>query len=243
MARNALVNEILVKSRALLLLLVAVDALFAGIHLIHTLTSALPDPRFSMAHDGGYAEIFQCAKLFSVVLLLVSVWRIVRQSVFGAWVVLYAYLLADDALQFHELGGAAIAEILGYSSRFGLRAVDYGELTISATFGALFTTAIVVSYWRGSASARHASQDLALLFAALVFFGVGVDMLHTIAGRGATGVLLGVMEDGGELLVISMTVAYLAVLRGCGGDMPQPLWRGVMSARLLRLSDAVARRF
>lgn len=232
MAANALPDGILRKGSLLLLLMVAIDAGFVGIHLVHTLTAALPDPRFSLGHDGGYAEIFQYAKLLTVVWLLLSVWRKAWQPVFGAWALLYTYLLGDDALQFHELGGAAIAETLGYSSRLGLRAVDFGELTISAAFGVLFTVAIVVSYWRSSAGARHASQDLSVLFAALVFFGVGFDMLHALAGIGVLGILFGLMEDGGELLAVSATMAYLLVLRSCGGTMVQPLWRRLMPASL-----------
>ena len=62
---------------------------------------------------------------------------------------------------------------------------------------------------------------MALLLAALVFFSVGVDMLHAIAGNGAVGILVGLMEDGGEIVVISMT--YMLGLLASRGEMPQPL--------------------
>lgn len=221
-----------------LLLLVAADLAFAAIHLIHTLTAALADPRYSLAHDLGYPEIFQYVKMFWIVLLLAAMWWRSRQPVYGAWTVLYAYLLLDDALQFHELGGAALAEMLGYTSGFGLRDVDFGELTVSAGVGALIFTTIFFGYLRSTPDACSASQDLFLLLATLVGFGVGVDVLHAAAGAGALGILLGLVEDGGEMLAISVTVWYMLGLHACRGEIAQPLWRSAWSTWRLRASGS-----
>lgn len=233
MAGNNSLIERLQHGLVVLLLLFAVDLAFAAIHLVHTLTDSLSDPRFSLAHDQGYSEIFQYVKMFVVVILLAALWWQSRQPVYAAWTVLYAYLLGDDALQFHERGGAALADILGFTPKFGLRAVDFGELTISAGVGAVIFTAIYLSYLRSSQHARKASQDLVLLLATLVGFGVGVDMLHVVAGNGALGILFGLLEDGGEMLAVSATVWYMRGLLACRGEVKQALWQSALSARML----------
>ena len=209
----------------LLVFLCAVDLAFALIHLVHTGTSYLGNPRFSLGHDLGYAEFFQYFKTASIVLLLAALWWRARQPVYAAWAALYAYLLGDDALQFHERGGEAVAGFLQFENGLGLRAVDYGELTVSAGLGLLVLMVIFFSYLKSAPAARHASQDLVLLLAGLVGFGVGVDMLHIVADGGRLGALLGLIEDGGEMVVVSFTLWYLYGLLACRGELPQPMWR------------------
>ena len=54
-------------ARGLLLVLLAFDAVFITLHLIHKLGPGLLDYRFSLEQDGGHAEIFQYAKTLWIV--------------------------------------------------------------------------------------------------------------------------------------------------------------------------------
>ena len=55
---------------------------------------------------------------------------------------------------------------------------------------------------------------LALAFAALIFFGIGIDMAHIAFTQTGTGLyaLLGVLEDGSEMLSIALALALALLL-------------------------------
>jgi hypothetical protein len=55
---------------------------------------------------------------------------------------------------------------------------------------------------------------LALAFAGLIFFGIGIDMAHIAFFQPRTGLyaLLGVLEDGGEMLSIALAFALALLL-------------------------------
>jgi hypothetical protein len=105
--------------------------------------------------------------------------------------------------------GFLLAEDLGLRAHFGLRGQDVGELLASAGVGLLFLPSLALAYWRAGRAVRRTLLDFALLLAVLVFFAVGVDMLHSIVGpRGFWYQSFGVLEDGGELVTLSLLVWY-----------------------------------
>jgi hypothetical protein len=211
--------------RTVLLLLLAADAVFVAVHLVHALSPFLNDGLFSIERDRSYAEIFQYVKTYWVVLLLAALaWR-TRESVYVAWMLLYAYLLFDDAFRIHEEGGAAMAARLGYVGALGLRPEDLGELTVSAVIGVVFLALILITYRRGGRDARNASSDLALLVGVLAFFGVFVDMLRIVVEPAYAELLLAIVEDGGEMVAMSFTCWYALGLLVRRGQVPAALWQ------------------
>jgi hypothetical protein len=215
------------------LLLLAADTGFVLVHVVHRLWAALRDPLYSLGQDGGYAEMFQYLKFYWVAILLGTLRARTREPVYGAWMLLYAYLLCDDALRLHELGGARLVAAWGYGPAFGLRAQDFGELTVSAAAGLVFLALICAGHLRSAHRARDVSTDLALLLGALVFFGVFMDMLHIAAQGRYLKEALGVIEDGGELFTMSVVCWYVFSLFERSGSAPVVLWRtslGLLSA-------------
>jgi len=226
----------------LLLLLLAVDLVFIGVHLVHELTPFLGDRLYSLETDRGYAEMFQYVKTFWIALLLGALWWRTHERAYAAWMLLFVYLLCDDALQVHEHAGYAVAQSLGLSGAFGLRAQDLGELAISAAVGGTLLGAIVWLCVRGTRDVRNASLDLGLLLAALVFFGVFVDMLHILAGGPTALVALGTLEDGGEMLAMSAACAYALQLEQHDGSVPVPLIRWLRAPWRPRVAERVRAR-
>jgi hypothetical protein len=220
-----------------LLLLMAADTAFVAIHLVHKHSTLLANDLYSLSKDGGYAEVFQYVKIYWIVIMLFALWSRTRERVYPAWMLLYGYLLCDDALQIHERVGGAIARSWGYGDAFSLEAKDFGELTLSAAFGVAFLALISMTYLRSTHAARNASKDLALLFGILVFFGVGVDMLHTAVEVPYVKPLLGVLEDGGEMFAVSVVCWYVLKLLERRGAAAAWLWQTglrVVSARQLK---------
>ena len=94
---------------------------------------------------------------------------------------------------------------------------DFGELMVSSVFGICLLTPIATAYRRGSKAFRMVSIDLAVLIACLVLFGVGIDMVHQgFESNPAIGFSLGLVEDGGEILITSLLLWYVTLtkLRG-----------------------------
>ena len=217
------------------LLLIAGDMGFVLIHVVQKLWQpAVPDPLFWLGQDGGYAEMFQYLKLYWVTILFGALWARTREPVYAGWTLLYAYLLCDDALRIHEGGGGAIAAAWGYQPMLGLRAQDFGELTVSVGAGIVFLALIYAGYLRSTRRARDVSIDLALLFGLLVFFGVFLDMLPHLAPHKQVKWVLGTIEDAGEMFTVSLVCWYML---GRSSSAPAALWPTVLqwlSARRTR---------
>jgi hypothetical protein len=191
-----------------LLLLIAADSAFVAVHLVHKHSTLLASDLFSISRDHGYAEIFQYVKIYWIAIMLALLWSRTRERVYGAWMLLFGYLLCDDALQLHERLGGHLAWLLAY--RDGLVwAQDQGELTASAAAGLVLFGLIAAAYLRASSEARNVSHDLGLLSGALVFFGVFVDLLHAMVQIPYVKPALGTIEDAGELFVMSAVCGYV----------------------------------
>lgn len=67
----------------------------------------------------------------------------------------------------------------------------------------------LLAYHFTSSSVRKIFHDLLLLLALLLSFAIGVDMLHAaFTGSPRMEFILGVIEDGGELIAVSLLAWY-----------------------------------
>jgi hypothetical protein len=93
-----------------------------------------------------------------------------------------------------------------------LRAKDFGELIASAIAAVILLSPLILLYQRGAPAFRQATRHLLLLLFSLAFFGIFIDMLHVILlGRGLD-VALVLLEEGGEMAVISLIAGYTFLL-------------------------------
>jgi hypothetical protein len=136
-----------------------------------------------------------------------------RSFGYSTWALVFTYMLFDDALQIHERFGFHFAKRFDFLPSFGLRVADIGEMAVSATAGISLLFLVAFAYLNGERAFKKVSQDMLLLILALVFFGVGADMaLLAMNLGGVRGFILGVIEDGGEMLVASLILWYVFVL-------------------------------
>ena len=182
-----------------LLLLLAADMGFVATHFAYR-----ADPMFRLGTDGGYREMFQYGKTGLIALIFAWLWWRTRAPVYAAWTLLFAFVLCDDALRIHEEHGEPIAAYFGYQPAFGLRAKDLGELTVWAACGVAFLFVLAATYMRSDPAARRASRGVAVLFGVVVFFGAFVDMVHMAVREPLLRAALLVLEDGGEMLAMSL---------------------------------------
>ena len=194
-------------------LLIAGDLLLIGLHLLHIYSRYFSDIGvssyfFSITIDGGLGEIYQYLKMGLIVLLLVGVSVRRGKLSYLSWAVLFVYLLLDDSLLLHERLGEVVASRMRFTPVLTLRAQDLGELTVVGSVGLLFAGLLTLAWWRGDPEFRRVSRDLALLVGLLVLFGVGVDMLHGLSDVLALMAARALVEDGGEMVAMSLICWY-----------------------------------
>lgn len=157
--------------------------------------------------DLSFAELFGYLQVAGSVLLLVLVLRRTRQPAVGAWALVLATIVADDALMIHERGGEALVGLLSLPAVAGLRPADLGELLTWALLGSVLLVVLLWAHLRSGPDARRRSWQLGGAIALLAVFAVGLDMVE-IALEGVVspglGTALTYIESWGEL--VSMTV-------------------------------------
>jgi hypothetical protein len=193
--------------------LLGVDALLIVLHLVTS------PPAFDISRDYGVAEFVSYVKLLATVLLLL---RARRRALAGSrrtalpdragghllgWAIIFGYLLVDDLLRFHEFFGEGLVRLFDDPNRHllgGLRTEDLGELTILVAAAIPLLTLVAVNYARGSAASRRTDRVFALLLVIMTAFAVGVDLVGAVF----TDSSLPLLEDGGELVVLSVITSY-----------------------------------
>ncbi len=200
----------------LLVALVCVDLALVAASVVRLGTAgpSLTD-RWLLETDGGWAEYAGYTQQAVLVVLLLALSWVTRHLVWVAYAVLFACALADDALRLHENKGAWLADRLAAHLWFpsdgflGLRADDLGELLVWGLLAAVPVAAAALLHRRADRWNRRASLGMAGLVAAYVFCGAVLDQVHVLFLDSWIGDVLGTLEDGGELLVLSATVVYV----------------------------------
>jgi hypothetical protein len=209
----------------LLYLLLATDLVFIVLHLIHVYTSFAVNPSFSIGQERGYADIFQFVKEYWIVLLLGFLALRKKSILYLGWFLLFLYILLDDSLEIHEKLGEIISNKLAFLPAFNLRAADFGELVVSAFFGLFFLIFIATAYRFSDRISRKLSRYLIMMLFALALFGIVVDMLHIAVKSPSLEPLLGLVEDGGEQIVMSVMAWFVFLLpeRLQSGTIAKPI--------------------
>lgn len=188
-----------------LCMLILTDLVFVGLHLVHTHTSYLANGTYSIEQDRGHAEFFQYTKEFWIIILMLVVFIKEATLTNMSWLMVFVYVLFDDAISIHENIGHLASNLFAFAAELGLRAQDWGELLVTALAGVVLLTPVVIAYLRASARERMHSLTMALLLGVLAFFGIGVDMLHSLFGGDSWGML----EDTGEMFAVSVILFYM----------------------------------
>lgn len=192
-----------------LVLLLATDLLFIGLHVLHVVTRFLPEMYFNITADRGAAEAFQMAKEYWIALLLIWLaWSRVSVS-YLSWTVVFGYIAFDDLIMVHEKLGERIAHERGFSAMLGLRDVDLGEMTVYALAAAVLLPLLALAYVRGDATFRRMSRHLVGFLVLFAFFGGVVDMVHILITHPKLNEIVGMVEDGGELVTMTATASYM----------------------------------
>ena len=200
----------------LLVLLLSADFVLIVLHVM----IGIFDPNPALCDISGicaYMDIYHLIKMFWIIILLLYVLKKARYPGYAAWILMFICFFIDDSLWLHQKIGDRVASLLnvsGLPSRFF-------ELAVLAIAGLALMTIVAWFYFKGPATFKKISIDISVFLAALVFFGLRVDIAEVV--RLGHRVILGLqfVEDGGELVVYSLILWYvfLLVLRKGKTDM------------------------
>jgi hypothetical protein len=215
----------------MLVLLVAVDLIFILVHAMHAWSPWMNGSHFSLESESGMAAQYQYIKQVWLSACLGLALLQTRNTAFFGWALIFAFLLLDDLLMIHERFGVVLASALGFPAILGLRPEDLGEVASAAAIGCVAVALVVIAYRRGGEQARQLSADLMCLLVALAVFGVFFDILHTIAYFRAPALaqVFSLIEDGGEMLVVSVITAYVFDITSNAGRLRFGVWSWIRS--------------
>jgi hypothetical protein len=219
-----------------LALLVCIDLIFIAIHVAKPYIDALRPHYFSLEADRGISEYYQYVKQGAVVVAMLWGWRRTASPSFFVWSLFFAFLLYDDSSALHEQVGETLGAAWALPASFGLRPQDVGEILFALAVGIVTLVVLAVANARERGVALVPTVNiLLLLLAALAVCGVLVDAIHVVAYFSGSRLawVWTIIEDGGELVVMSFIVAYAWQLAAHGSRARWHLPRSGDLARLL----------
>lgn len=206
------------------IILVSIDFILISLHIASGFFRYFGDLtsipyQLDIRRPWGLGSLYTFGKWAFLCVLLLLIWQRTWQRIFLSLFIVFLIVLADDSLEIHERLGSSLKETLGYSHAYGLRAQDFGELTVWAAIGALCLVIFVYGYLKSSNFARGISHVFLLGIGATAIFGIGFDMFDIMVSRlwsSSFAIILEfglqVIEDGGEMIMASLMSAYAYAL-------------------------------
>lgn len=208
--------------QALLILLLSVDVALILLHVLYLNFETFGKFIYSIEHEDGYGELYQAIKGGWIALTFLWLGRNRRMPAYLVWSAFFFYLTLDDFFGVHETVGLWLAETFHIPAMFGLRNVDLGELTVYVLVALLFLPLFALAYQRGGAIFRRDSRTLIGLLVLLGGFGAGVDMVHTWFAETVLSTTIGLIEDGGEMIVMTIIVWFALLVLARDTLSPSP---------------------
>lgn len=178
--------------------------------------------------EGGYPEIFNYVQLAVLAWLMLHVFVQTRQAIYASLGALFLLALGEDALQLHERVGRYAASI-DLPAPASLGANHFGELLHWLGVGAVSVAALVYGLVASNAEDRKVGAIFVFLIFMLGFFAAVGDATYIVLREKffGAGFILGIAEDGGEMLTIALAVSAALLLYRHLDRLRQPPRRGV----------------
>lgn len=193
----------------LLILLLITDLVFILLHILNVYTNLLNSSYYLLSRDRGFAEFFQYTKELWIAVMFLMLGIKKKRGIFYVFSLLFFYLLVDDSFEIHESLGRFFGEMFQFQSLLGLRGVDFGELLVSGIFGFLFLTALVLLFALSDQITRRITFYLFVFMGMLALFGVVMDMVEVMVRNPDISKVLVIVEEGGEMLVMSVITWFV----------------------------------
>ena len=172
---------------------------------------------FSIDRDWSVPEVYQYGKEIAMVWLLVAAWRLSRRPTLLCLALIFLFFLVDDSLKFHERTAHLILHVWpSMPAELGglhLEQKSIGEALSLVIPASVLATLLLVAYVRDDTTGRAICRIFLGLILLLAVCGVVIDMLVKPISPEGYYPLLTIAEDWGEMLVMSLMLAYTLNVR------------------------------
>ncbi|MBU7579523.1 MAG: hypothetical protein KAF27_03495 [Porphyrobacter sp.] len=163
---------------------------------------------FFMSSDYSFGEFLEYGMTACAAVFMGLCWLRARSPVYLANAILFAWLTLDNAYEYHEEFGLALAPVLPVPGWLPLHANHLGELIFFAIVGTIWLAGMVSAHRR--AERREAAYGVLIgaCIAGTAVFGVFVDLLTSLGEHSLTVLnVFAFVEDEGEFAMILVMFA------------------------------------
>ncbi len=181
--------------------------LFGDIGLL--ILSEIAGGVFNISREYSVPEFYQYAKEIWIGVLLFVAFRKSKKLVFLSFALIFFYLFIDDALLYHEIAGEWINQnfiLPNVLFGCGLSRDNLAEAVSLLLPGLILGAIFIMAYFKERLQLGRVCHVYLFLFFLLAVFGIVFDIVHGTVTQHRH--LMGVIEDFGEMLVMSMMLAY-----------------------------------
>ncbi|MFT3904190.1 MAG: hypothetical protein QM727_13525 [Niabella sp.] len=193
-----------------LFILLAIDIVLIVLSVIN-FYHPFPDPNlYEIEVDDSYAEDFQNFKWIIMIIALTIIALFRKEKKYFTWVLVFFFLFLEDVFRIHGELGHFFYDMFGMNS--GQRTGKIMELFAAAFLGVIFLGPVFVAYKKGDALFRKHSRTIFILLVLFLFCAIVLDQVHRLAiiqYDWKYNVVLGTLEDGGEMITESLLTGYL----------------------------------
>jgi hypothetical protein len=192
-----------------------------------------PRELFRIDAQYGLGSLLMFVKWAIIIVLLSEIKYLRRDRAFDFWKYLFFYVLLDDIFELTTHGGRWMATLFSFDEFMGLTPADYGKFAFAIGGGLIVSGFLGYLLRRSSRAFVSASFVIFVLLSGFAFFAVFFDIVHTFFDKDPRLEFpLGMLEEGGEMIVVSFLVAYIFYLYGvsrAAARQPSPrpaAWQG-----------------
>lgn len=161
---------------------------------------------------------YSLPSLYHYALLLICCFGFYRlmqfERAYDVWFYAFAYLLLDDMTTLHETAGWLLGKYVIPTELWFFSKRALGEITYLSVVGGLLGCLLVKRFFSVTAAVKKQFIIFSCLIVLFGLFGVLVDSIHekTCATRDFLCLLVGIVEDGGEILVTIIIIHQIRKL-------------------------------
>ncbi|MEM9777185.1 MAG: hypothetical protein AAF902_21580, partial [Chloroflexota bacterium] len=156
------------------------------------------------------SEFFIYIQELGIVIILYWMYKKFDNRLYFAWLLIFTYILLDDSLLLHERIGVWMVDQFGVENNFGVRGRDITEVIVQIIFGVPLVSYMAYTHITNKDSlANRISIILFISLIILVAFAIVLDWFHVRIMILYLKPILGTIEDGGELFIVTGILWYV----------------------------------
>ncbi len=182
--------------------------------LLHIVTSyqksAYSDSILLLDTPYGLPELFQFLKYMFILTLIATYILKNKWKSYVALFILFLTFFMDDLFQLHNLVASYIATVFQLKESWGLKGQDLGYIIYILCLGVIVLSISWFGFFKTSNKTRNGYKTIMLLVFLFLFFGIIMDGVnHFMTYTYGPQILFTVIEEGGEMIALSLLVCYI----------------------------------